>query len=163
MLEYMHPVTRLFVATLLVGFVVASGVHYATESSTHWPYPDTTQLKTAPEDHTDTKVFLFGTVEQIDSKSDTAKVRVESDAGPFTLEIRGFDTQRDVQPGGIVQVVGKYGPGYVVEAENVRVVNPAGSSNLYKYAVSAVAAVLILVLFFRHWRVTVRNLSFEVR
>jgi len=45
----------------------------------------------------------------------------------------------------------------------VRVVNPAGSSEAYKYAVSAVGAVLVLALFFKYWRVDHRTLTFEVR
>lgn len=159
----MRPSTRLVLAGILIGLVFVSGVHYDTAESDHWPYPDTADLKTTPDQHAGEQVFLFGTVEQLDEDAGTARISVESDAGPFTVDVGEFDTQRDVQPGGVVQVVGEFQPGDAVTAENVRVVNPAGSSNLYKYAVSLVAAVLILVLFFRDWRVNIRSLSFEAR
>jgi len=51
----------------------------------------------------------------------------------------------------------------VVDAETVRVVNPAGASETYKYAVSAVGALLVVALFFRYWRVDIETLTFEVR
>lgn len=159
----MHPAMRLLAAGLLIGLVVVSGVHYDTAAGEHWPYPDSTDLKTTPEQYAGERVFLFGTVERFDESAETAQIRVESDAGPFTVDVTAFETQRDVQRGGVVQVVGEFQSGYVVTAENVRVVNPAGSSDLYKYAVSLVAAVLVLVLFFRYWRVNIRDLSFEVR
>jgi hypothetical protein len=43
------------------------------------------------------------------------------------------------------------------------VVNPSGSSLVYKYGTSLVGAALVLVVFFRYWRVDWGSLSLEVR
>jgi hypothetical protein len=159
----MHPGIRLVAAAALLGLVLVSGVHYDAAEPDHWPYPTPEELETEPDQHADQRVFLFGTVERLDETAGTARIRVESDEGPFVVDVTGFGTERDVRPGGTVQVVGEFRPGYVVAAERVRVVNPAGSSRLYKYAVSGVAALLVLILFFRHWRADVGTLSFEAR
>jgi hypothetical protein len=156
-------VRRISIAVLLLGAVLGMGVHYDTEQSTHYPYPDTTDLKISPEGHLNTQVFVFGTVEEINEDQNTARVRIDTDEGPFTAEVTRFSTQRNVQPGGVVQVVGTFQGEYLIEADTVRVVNPAGASYIYKYAVSVVAAGLIMVLFFRYWRVNIRTLSVEER
>jgi hypothetical protein len=139
------------------------GVHYDSNAGTHYPYPDSTELKVSPETHTGTEVFVFGTVEAINEAQNTARIRIETDEGPFTVEVTKFSTQRNVQPGGVVQVVGTFQAESGIEADTVRVVNAAGSSNIYKYAVSLVAAVLIVVLFFQYWRVNIRTLSIAPR
>ena len=156
-------VGRISIAVLLIGGVLGMGIHYGSEEDAHYPYPDETDLKTSPHSHIDTQVFVFGTVEEINEDENTARIRIETDSDPFTAEITNFSTQQNVQPGGIVQVYGTFQREYVIAADTVRVVNPAGTSDIYKYVVSAVAAVLIVVLFFQYWRVNVRTLSFEVR
>ncbi len=186
----MHPGIRLVTAVVLLGLVFVSGVHYDTAEADHWPYPTPEELETAPDQHSDQRVFLFGTVERLDETAGTARIRVESDEGPFVVDVTGFETERDVRPGGTVQIVGEFQPGYsdccqscrihrttaygrtgtqlqqslyVVSAERVRVANSAGSSLLYKYVVSVIAALLVLILFFRYWRADVGMLSFEAR
>lgn len=159
----MHPGTRVVAAVALLSLVFASGVHYDAAEPDHWPYPTPEELATAPEQHAEQRMFLIGTVERLDGTDGTARIRVESDKGPFVVEVTGFGAARDVRPGGTVQVVGEFRPEYVVAAERVRVVNPAGSSRLYKYTVSLIAALLVLVLFFRHWHADVGTLSFEGR
>lgn len=152
-------VSRLSIAVLLIGGVLGMGVHYDSNAGTHYPYPDSTELKESPETHTGTEVFVFGTVEAINEAQNTARIRIETDEGPFTVEVTKFSTQRNVQPGGVVQVVGTFQSESVIEADTVRVVNSAGSSKSYKYVVSLVAAVLIVVVFVQYWRVNVRTLS----
>jgi len=158
----MHPAAKLLTSVLLIVLVIASGVHYATVWENQYPYPTNEDLKTAPDEYIGEEVFVFGTVESVDANSNTATIRIESDAGPFTAQVTEFEPQRDVQAGGVVQVFGAF-RGDSIAAENVRVVNSAGSSDFYKYAVSGVAAVLIVVLFFRYWRVNLRTLSVEGR
>jgi hypothetical protein len=159
----MRPGIRLVTAVVLLGLVFVSGVHYDTAEADHWPYPTPEELETAPDQHSDQRVFLFGTVERLDETAGTARIRVESDEGPFVVDVTGFETERDVRPGGTVQIVGEFQPGYIVAAERVRVVNSAGSSLLYKYVVSVIAALLVLIVFFRYWRADVGMLSFEAR
>jgi hypothetical protein len=79
--------------------------------------------------------------------------------GPVT--VRGADRVAD--PGGTMQVRGRLAPDRTVVAERVLVVNPYSWSEPYKYAVSVVGAVLVLVVFFREWRPDVDALAFEVR
>jgi preprotein translocase subunit SecF len=71
--------------------------------------------------------------------------------------------ERSVQPGGAVQVYGTVEPDRHLAADRVVVVNPAGSSMLFKYGVSLVGALLVVVLFFRHWRFDTDGVGFEVR
>jgi hypothetical protein len=156
-------VSRIFIAILLIGGILGMGVHYGTEEGAHYPYPDNADLKTSPNSYTSTQVFVFGTVEATNEDQDTARIRIESDQGPFTAEVRKFSTQRNIQTGGSVQVFGTFQGEYLIEADNVRVVNPSGASNIYKYIVSGIAAVLILVAFFQYWRVNIRTLSFEAK
>lgn len=159
----LHPGWRVFFAFVLLGLVFASGVHFASVEDAHTPYPDAEDLKTNSGSYVDEQVFVFGTVERIDGQDNTATIRIDSDKGPFTAQIQGFSTGQTVEPRGIVQVFGTWEESKVIAAENVRVVNPAGSSDLYKYAVSGVAALVIVVLFFRYWRMNIGTLSFEVR
>jgi hypothetical protein len=148
---------------LLIGGVASLGIHYAVQVGNHYPYPGTTDLKVSPEEYVDRQVFVFGTVEGVGEEQNTATMRIETDEEPFTAEVNRFSTQRGVQPGGTVQVYGTFQGEYLIQADNVRVVNPAGSSNIYKYAVSIVAAILIMILFFRYWNLNLQTLSFEVK
>lgn len=152
---------RLFLVLLLVGTVGVMGVHYDATYDDRWPYPAEESLKTTPEAHDGAEVFVFGTVQAVDAGEDTATIEIDSDAGPFTARVSGFDAQ--VRPGGTVQVVGTFDAGGTITAGTVRVVNPAGASEWYKYAVSVIAAVLVLAVFFQHWRVNLRQLRFERR
>jgi hypothetical protein len=142
---------RILIALLLLVGVLGMGVHYAIELETQQPYPDSTDLKTSPAEYTGTRVFVFGTVEEMNREKNTGRLRIETDDGPFTAEVTRFHPQRPVQPGGIVQVFGTFRGAYRIDADTVRVVNPAGSSDSYKYVVSAVGAILVMVLFFRYW------------
>ena len=156
-------VLRISIAVLLIGGVLGMGVHYGAEAATHYPYPDTADLKLSPEEYAGAQVFVFGTVEEMNREENTARIRIDTDEGQFTAEVTRFSTQRTVQPSGVIQVVGTFQGRYGIEADNVRVVNPTGSSDIYKYVVSVVAALLLVVLFFQYWRVNIRALSVEAR
>lgn len=157
----MNSTTRVLVAAVLVGLVFVMGVHYSAQYEKHWPYPGTDDLAENYEQYVDTQALLFGTVTEVNENTNTARIRVEHSTGAFTMTVRKFDV--DVRLGGVVQVLGTLQPGYTIAAENVEVVNPAGSSKLYKWGVSLVGALLIVVLFFHYWRIDVETLSFEVR
>jgi hypothetical protein len=156
-------VGRVLIAVVLLGGVLGLCVHYGSVSGERYPYPSPGDLKTAPSDHVGTQVFVFGTVEEIDSTENTARIRVDTDRGSFTADVTEFSTQREVRSGGVVQVYGQFQSGYRIDADTVRVVNPSGASGMYKYIVSALAAGIILILFFRSWRVNIRTLSVEGR
>ncbi|MEF8883259.1 MAG: hypothetical protein V5A34_12135, partial [Halapricum sp.] len=68
-----------------------------------------------------------------------------------------------VQPGGVVQVYGILWPERVIQPERTEVVNASGGSSTYKYGVSAVGALLVVILFFRYWTIDTDEWAIEVR
>lgn len=157
----LHAADRVLVALLLVAGVFGLGTHYSTHRSDHWEYPNDRELAEQPGEHAGERVFVQGDVVSVDAAAATGQVRLTYGGEGATFTVNGFDA--DVQPGGVVQVYGEFQADGVVAAETVRVVNPAGASEAYKYAVSAVATLLVVILFFRYWRVDLRTLTFEVR
>ncbi|QLH81513.1 hypothetical protein [Halosimplex pelagicum] len=157
----MHPLVRLVGVVALLGVLGGLCVHYDATAPTHSPYPETEALATDYGSHVGEDTLLFGTVRRVDAAADRATIRVDSDEGTFEMTVHGF-TER-VRPGGVVQVYGTLGEGRIVDASTVAVVNPAGGSKGYKYAASAVGALLVVGLFLRRWRVDWRSLTFEVR
>jgi len=153
--------TRIVVVAVLAAVVFGMGVHYDATFDDRWPYPSSDDVEASYGDHVGEEVFLFGTVEAVDEDAGTARVRVDADGTSFVLAVRPFDA--DVRPGGVVQVVGTLRAGHTLDAETVRVVNPAGSSVLYKALRSAVGALLVVAAFFRHWRLDVGALAFRGR
>ena len=107
-------------------------------------------------DNVGQETFLFGTVVSINDE--TTRIRV--DGGTYTLRVRSFDAA--VDPGGTVQVLGVMRSDDVLVADRV-VVESSGSSRLYNYEVSVLGAGLVLVAFFRHWRIDTEQLAFEVQ
>jgi len=146
---------------LALGLVFGMGVHYDTQQEQQWPYPGTESVGTEYDQYVGQQAFLWGTVESVDAASNTGTIAVDYTGGSFELTVQHFDA--DVRPGGVVQVVGTLQSGHRLDAQTVRVVNPAGSSLLFKYGVSLVGAALVTVLFLRYWRIDLRTLSFEVR
>ncbi|WEL16694.1 Membrane associated OB-fold protein [Halorhabdus sp. SVX81] len=144
----------------LVGLLVGMGVHYGAAEDDHWPYPDEDDLAGQPAEHVGDEVFLFGTVTTVDADAGTATIRVEADAGSFSLTVHSFD--RTVQPGGVVQVLGELTTERTVDAERVVVVNATGGAEWYKYGVSVIGAIVVLIAFFRYWRVDTDTWTFEV-
>jgi len=151
------------VATLavLLSAVVALGVHYDVSGRYALSSPDASDLVDDYDAHYGETALVFGRVVDYDRSAATATVAVTTAEGTVRPTVSNFDV--DVQPGGVVQVYGIVRPGPEIEASNVVVVNPTGSSDLYKYAVSAVGAILILVVFFRDWTVDTDDWALEVR
>ncbi|MFB6308596.1 MAG: hypothetical protein ABEH35_04630 [Haloarculaceae archaeon] len=147
---------RALVAVVLLLALGGLGVHSAATWDQRWPYPSGEDLGQDYESHIGEETLLFGTVTDTDEDQRRATVR----AG-VELQVDGFTA--DVQPGGIVQVYGTIRPDHVIEAENVVVVNPAAGSKIYKYATSLVGAILVLVVFFRSWRIDTDEIALEVR
>jgi hypothetical protein len=137
------------------------GVHYATSVGGQWPYPVANDIATDYDQTVGEGALLFATVERVYESNESARVRVSYSNGTFPMLVDGFTA--NVDPGGTVQVFGELQPGHSIATKNVVVVNRASDSKLYKYGVSIVGALLILVLFFRYWRVNVSELCFEVR
>ena len=151
--------TRVLLVVALVGLVFAMGVHYDSTDEEHWPYPDADQLAAGYDQHVGERALVFGTVESV--STGTARLSVEHATGSFPLTVQTFDA--DVEPGGVVQVLGQLASDRTMTAEAVAVVNPSGASLVYKYGTSLVGAALVLAVFFRHWRVDRGSLSLEVR
>lgn len=136
-------------------------VHYAAAYDDRWPYPDGADLDANYENHVGERTFLFGTVQETDRANETAEILVETERGQLPLTVSGVD--QAVESGGTIQVYGTVRPDRGLAAETVVVVNPAGTSKLFKYAVSLVGVLLVVVLFFRHWRVDTDKLGFRVK
>ena len=151
--------TRALLVALAVVLVLGAGVHYDSQYGSQWPYPDHDALATEYDQHVGSDALVFGTVQSADDG--TARIEVYHTGGSFEMTVEKFDAT--VQPGGVVQVYGTLERDRTITASNVVVVNPAGSSTLFKYGVSLVGAALVTVLFFREWRVDVTELAFEVR
>lgn len=154
-------VRHLLVALALLSVAVASGVHYDALYDEKWPYPTDEALSTDYEEYVGEQVLLFGDVESIDPTADRATIEVDSDNGPFAVTVEGIDA--DVEPGGVVQVYGTVRPGHTIAASNVVVVEASSENRLYKFAASGVGAVLVLVAFFRYWRIDWAARTFEPR
>jgi hypothetical protein len=146
---------------VLVLAVVALGIHYDTSDSYVLSSPDGEDLVREYDAHHGETVLVFGRVVDTDRDAESATVVVSTAVGTVRPTVSNVDA--DVQPGGVVQVYGTVRPGPAIEASNVVVVNPSGSSDAYKYAVSAVGAVLVVVAFFRRWAVDTDDWTFEVR
>lgn len=157
----MNAPARALLILVAIGLVVGMGIHYETQSEQHWPYPTGDDLAADYDQQVGQEIFIFGAVTSIDRAADRGTIRVQYDGGQLGMTVRGFDA--DVRPGGTVQVVGTIEPDHTIDASTIRVVNPAGSSLLFKYGVSLVGALLVTVLFLRDWRIDLRRLAFEVR
>lgn len=155
----MHWRVRLALGLVLAAALGGAFVHYGASYEQQWPYPTQTELGEDYDAHLGQETLVFGTVE---SNTETGlRIRVDTASGPLSMRVP--DARVDVRPGGVVQVYGTVAPDSVLDAENVAVVNGAGDAELYKYAVSAVAALAILVGFFRYWTVDTDAWAFEVR
>ncbi|WP_340097935.1 hypothetical protein [Salinibaculum salinum] len=150
---------RFALVGLLLLATAGLGVYADATEEDRWPYPTADALGAASDDHAGEETLVFGTVEAV--RGDTAQIRVEYDEGSFQMTVHNFDAS--VQSGGTVQVYGTLGPDQTIDAERVAVVNPAGSSLLFKYGISVVAVILFLLVFFRYWRIDWGTYSLEAR
>jgi hypothetical protein len=161
---------------VLVAVLLGLFVHYGASADAHKRYPGNEAIATAYDDHVDETVQIGGvvrspTVNGFDGESDTANGSGEANA-TMTVVLRGWESfgtltvrgaDRTVARGGTVQVIGTLETDRTITAERVLPVNPNSWSEPYKYAVSVVGAALILVVFFREWRIDTGGLAFEVR
>lgn len=157
----MSPIRRGALVVVLLLAVGGLCVTYDVAEDAWSPYPSEAELDADYDRHVGETTLVFGTVERVDRDSKTARVRVEHEDGSFTLTLREFDAA--VERGGIVQAYGTLEPDRTMRVSETVVVNRSGGSELYKYAVSLVGAALILLLFFRRWRVSFDPPGFETR
>jgi hypothetical protein len=155
----MEPWARVGLVVLLVVVLFGTFVHYDAAEDEHDPYPAEEQLAQEYDTHVGERALLFGTVQSVADKR--LVIRVESDVRPFEMTVP--DGSVDVEPGGVVQVYGTLEPERTIRPTQIAVVNRTGGSNLYKYGVSAVGALLVAVLFFRYWTIDTDEWTFEVR
>lgn len=157
----MRLAVRLAITVMAVVLVFGMGVHYDITEDQHWPYPDGDELAADYDAHVGETTLVWGTVESVDLSAETAQVRIEHSDGSFTLMVHDFDA--DIVPGGSVQILGILESGYEMTAVQVEVVNPSGGAELMKFTVSALGALLVLVVFFNRWRIDWDRYGFEVR
>jgi len=136
-------------------------VNYDTNATAHDRSPSPSEVEADYGAHVGQEVLFWGQVQSVSTDTARAEIDVVTANGTLELTVTGF--RATVQPGGNVQVYGTLQPAQTIAADDVVVVNPAGSSRLYKYGVSLVGALLVLVQFFRHWRIDRDRLAFEGR
>ena len=156
----MTPAERGVLALVLVGAVFGLCVHH-DGATDRWSSPTTEEIDADYDRHVGETVLLFGTVEDVDEDADTATIRVDHDDGEFGIVLNGFDA--DVKPGADDQAYGTLEHDRRMTVQETVVVNESGGAELYKFGVSVAGAALVLVLFFRHWRLDIDTLGFEVR
>lgn len=157
----MRLIVRLAALAVIVAALGGLSVHYDATEEERLPYPTATEINAEYDAHVGQETRVFGTIRSSNDAADRATIEVDSDAGCYELTVRNFDA--DVRRGGTVQVYGVLEADRTIDAHRVTVVNPSARSALYKYAVSAVGAALVLVVFFREWRFDTDSLVFEVR
>ncbi|NHN48701.1 hypothetical protein G9464_14015 [Halostella sp. JP-L12] len=157
----MTPAERGVLALVLLGAVFGLCVHYDATEERRWASPTAEQVAADYEGQVGETALLFGTVESVDRDAGTATIRVEHDDGEFAMVLVGFDA--DAAPGGVVQAYGTLEPDRRMSVRETVVVNESGGAELYKFVVSILGAALVLVLFFRHWRIDLDSPGFEVR
>lgn len=150
---------RLAVLGLVVACVAGMGVHYDATFEDEWPYPTDDELATDYDAHVGSQTLLFGEVVGVDGE--TARIRIDADAGVYTLRVRSFDAT--VDPGGVVQVLGVVRPDGVLVADRIVVVESSPGDRLYKYGVSLLGVGFVVVVFFRRWRIDTDRLVLEAR
>ena len=156
----MTPTERGVLALVLLGAVFGLCAHH-DGATDRWASPTAEEIDASYDRYVGETVLLFGTVEAVDEGADAATIRVEHEEGEFEMDVDGVDA--DAEPGGIVQVYGTLEPDRRMTVSETVVVTESGGAELYKFAVSLVGAALVLALFFRHWRIDLDTLGFEVR
>jgi hypothetical protein len=149
---------RILGVLLLLSLVLGAGVDYDRTYEREWPYPTTNSLVTEYDDSVGERVLLFGTLEHRDGTP-----TLVSTAPRGTLRVHLRTSKPLPPPGTIVQVYGTIRADHALDTERTVVVQPAGPLGLYKYVASAAGALLVLLAFFRYWRVDIGTASFEVR
>ena len=151
---------------LAIGFVVVATtglcVHYGMAYDDNWPYPDADELAEEGDVYDGESVLLIaGVTDRL--KEDRFQITLTtSDSERFDIEVVGFEKQ--VEPGGVVQVYGPLDQGGLVQyADETVVVNENADDETYKLSLSAFAGVMAAGLFLYYWRVNLRKLQFEVR
>jgi len=167
---------RLLLGCVLVAALLGLFVHHGATADSHQRYPGNEEIALSYEAYAGETVQIAGIVRSLAANgsgggSDTAIGSTGTNA-TMTVVLRGWESfgtltvygaDRAVPPGGTIQVVGTLESDRTIIAERVLPVNPHSWSEPYKYAVSVVGAVLILLAFFREWRVDAGRHVFEVR
>lgn len=146
---------------MLVAALVGLCVYYGATWAANWPYPTTEDLVTDAGSYVGGAVLVTGPVSAVDAVNGTMTVVPSGSYPSFEMTVTGVE--RAVEPGGTVHVFGTLRPDGTVSADRVLVVNATFAAELYKYGVSVVGAALVLVVFFRRWRLDREALAFEVR
>jgi hypothetical protein len=135
-------------AALFVGLMVHYGAGVPQQELTR----QSVVKVQSPADHVGADVHVWGTVLDNDE-------RLVVQVGDSAVTVVGTETTAD--PGDAIQVYGTIQPDGSLAAERVVVSEQSGLFGLY--AISAVALVLTLVVFFRSWRLDVRSVAFTPR
>jgi hypothetical protein len=147
---------RALAAALLVGAILAMGVHYGAVAERHDPHPSAAEIAADYDAHVGERLSLWTTVTGVDGRTLT----VRSDPGE-TLVLQIAPGPPGVQPGDVAQVYGTIEPEYRVAAE--RVVVSARADRRWMFALSGLAAVLTAGYLLREWTVEWETLTLRPR
>lgn len=152
---------RLVVCCLLLGVLGGLSVHYGATSDAHHPYPTVEALDAEYEEYVGQRALVFGRV--VSAHPDDGTVTITQRGTDLLGELTVVGADRELPRGASIQVYGTLEAGHRIDAANVVVINTSSGAELYKYAVSAVGALVVLVAFFSRWRFDRDSLAFEVR
>lgn len=144
---------RILACGLLLFLVLLMCLHYPAAEARHDPYPSAAELRSNYPAHVGELVYLWGEV----LGRNGGLVTIRSNDIRYVLDRSVPDADR----GDSVQVYGTLREDHRINAERVVVSDDAALQNLY--AVSSLAVVLTLGLFFRSWTVDWQALVFTER
>lgn len=153
----MNTAGRIFIAIFLFGSLVGMGVHYDATVNNHWPYPTESEVIEDYESNVGEVVFLSGRV----TSSSPLQLRVSSNGESTEIIVKNTDAY--AEPGGFIQVYGILREGRNIDSKRVSVINRTAESLRYKYAVSVVGALIVSIVFFRHWEIDIANRALSPR
>lgn len=154
----MNRFRRVALAAVLLAALFGLCVAEAATAADRSPYPTGEQIVTDYESVVGERAIVGGTVTATGS---TTALRTTHGSTAATIDVQ--DVDRKLEPGSIVQVLGRLDPGHAIDAQRVVVVSPSSGAETYKWAVSGLAVLGFLALFARYWRVDLRALRVEVR
>lgn len=130
------------------------GVHYS-KTANHVNYPSIDELQTNYDQFLGQETYYWMSVVEV---RDDALIATPGEQGPrFTIRIQN----PDAKVGDAIQVYGIIRPDYTIGAE--KVIISEQERLITMFAISGIAAILTLVMFFRSWTIDWRAGMFKLR
>lgn len=144
---------RLLVVSVLLLALGGMMVHYGAVHEAHFPYTPTTDLRDDYTAHLGEMTYFWAEVTAVGED----RFEVEN----FALQMTVHGPTDGLQPGDTVQVYGSVQPGRTIAAERVVVSNQL--NRLSMFVLSALAPVVLALVWWRHWWFDWRTLTVRRR